>query len=178
VEERNQVVAQLNTVSDDLMTAARDLGMTVVAGKLGPPSAGQMWIGSRALDDILCPDGAEREVAILIAPGGSGRTYIQIGHGTLSAENLNRLARQAGPAGGSVYHGWLAVMTPTTWRERHRDAPKARTARATPEGAEANWPANFGDHPVLFLGNQSIFSLLAQVNVGRTITMLVGTIAT
>jgi len=43
--------------------------------------------------------------------------------------------------------------------------------------AATGWPASFGDHVVLFLGDRSIYGLLAQANVGRIVTVLVGTIA-
>src|SRR4051812_1543771 len=171
-------MTQPQTVFDSLLTTARDLAITVVTGQLGPPMGGRMWIGRQSLDAILCPDNSERRVAILIAPGGPGTTYIRIGQRTLNAADLDRLARDADAAGGSVYQGRLAVQTPTAWLARHdgvRRGPDrpAPLAEATADG----WPANCGNYPVLFLDDRSIFSLLARANVGRTVTLLVGTIA-
>ena len=70
---------QSHTSFDALLTTARDLALTVVAGRVWPPLDGHIWIGGRSLDMILCPDPAGRQVAILIAPGGPGETQINIG---------------------------------------------------------------------------------------------------
>jgi len=166
------------TSFDALLTTARDLAITVVTGQLGPPMAGRMWIGGHSLDAILCPDQSERQVAILIAPGGPGATHIRTGQHTLNAADLIRLAKDAAAAGGSVHQGRLAVLTPATWLKRHDGARHGAGAQATHDAATAaGWPANCGNDPVLFLDDRSVFGLLAQANVGRTVTLLVGTIA-
>ena len=72
-------MTQVHTSFDALLATAHDLAITVITGQLGPPIAGRMWIGNHGLDTILCPDHAERRVAILIAPGGPGGTAIHIG---------------------------------------------------------------------------------------------------
>lgn len=171
-------MTQTHTSFDALLTTARDLAITVVTGQLGPPVAGRMWIGTHTLDTLLCPDQAARQVALLIAPGGPGWTHIRTGRRTLTAEDRIRLARDAAAAGGSVYEGRLAVLTPATWLTRHDGVPRdADPATSLPAATAAGWPANCGNDRVLFLDDQSICALLAQGNVGRTVTLLVGTIA-
>ena len=165
-----------NTIFDTLMITAHDLVITMVTGQLGPPMAGRMWIGTHSLDEILCPNQSERQVAILIAPGGPGETHIKTGQRTLSAEDLIRLSRDATAAGGSLRQGRLAVMTPALWSSRHRSAQRVAHGQTTLDAAKAaGWPDNCGNDPVLFLDDRSIYSLLAQANVGRTVTLLVGT---
>jgi hypothetical protein len=156
-------MTQIHTSFDALLATAHDLAITVVSGQLGPPMDGRMWIGNRALDTILCPDHAERQVAILVAPGGPGATAIHIGQRTLDATGLDRLTQNTAAAGGSLTQGNTPhnVGTQTTF--------EAATA--------AGWPASCGDNPVLFLDDAPIYTLLAQANVGRTITLLVGTVA-
>jgi hypothetical protein len=171
-------MTEQHTGFDILLETARDLAITVVSGKLWPPLDGRMWIGARSLDEILCPNHSERQVAIVIAPGGPGSTHIHAGQGSLYARDLNRLAQEATTVGGSFSHGWLAVLTPEMWLQRHDNPPHGAGTRATLDAATATgWPASFGDGPVLFLDDHSIYSLLAQANVGRTVTLLVGTIA-
>ena len=170
-------MVQSDTSFDTLLTTARDLALTVVSGQLGPPFAGSMWIGNQSLDAILCSDHAERQVAIMIAPGGPGTTYIRHGQGTLDAAGMKRLTHDAAASGGHVSQGWLAVRTPTSWLTDHAGTPHSAATPATLDMATvAGWPANGGNNPVLFLDDQSIFALLAQANVGRTITLLVGAI--
>jgi hypothetical protein len=171
-------MTQAHTSFDALLATAHDLAITVVTGQLGPPMDGRMWIGNRALDTILCPDGAERRVAILIAPGGPGRTAIHIGRRTLDAADLDRLTQNTAAAGGSLTQGWLAVLTPEMWLARHNSAPHTAGTQTTLAAARAaGWPASCGNNPVLFLDDMPIYALLAQANVGRTVTLLVGTIA-
>ena len=167
------------TSFDALLATAHDLAITVVTGQLGPPIDGRMWIGNRALDTILCPDGAERRVAILIAPGGPGRTAIHIGRRTLDAADLDRLTQNTAAAGGSLTQGHLAVLTPEMWLARHDSAPHNNVGTQTTLAAAtaAGWPASCGNNPVLFLDDLPIYALLAQANVGRTVTLLVATIA-
>ena len=156
----------------DLITTARHLGITLISGQLGPPEHGRMWIDGRGLDEILCPKQAERQVMMLIAPGGTGEAQIKIGHRTLDKEGLRRMAAAASASGGIISEGWLAVLTPASWLKRHGSEETTFDA-----AVEADWPINCGDNPALFLGDHSIFSLLAQANVGRTVTMLVATSA-
>jgi hypothetical protein len=171
-------MTQAHTSFDALLATAHDLAITVVTGQLGPPIAGRMWIGKRALDTILCPDGAERRVAILIAPGGPGRTAIHIGRRTLDAADLDRMTQNSAAAGGSLTQGHLAVLTPEMWLARHNSAPHTvGTPTALAAARAAGWPASCGNNPVLFLDDMPIYALLAQANVGRTVTLLVGTIA-
>jgi hypothetical protein len=171
-------MTQIHTNFDALLATAHDLSITVVTGQLGPPIDGRMWIGNRALDMLLCPDGIGRQVAILIAPGGPGRTTIQIGRRTLGAADIDRLAQNTTDAGGSLTQGWLAVLTPEMWLARHDSAPQNESSQTTFEAATAaGWPASCGNNPVLFLDDLPIYALLAQANVGRTVTLLVGAIA-
>jgi hypothetical protein len=171
-------MVQSHTSFDALLTTARDLALTVVAGRFWPPLDGRMWIGGRSLDALLCPDQARRQVAILIAPGGPGETHIRIGRGILNAEGLARLARDATVAGGSLHQGRLAVRTSDSWLTDHGGAPRGADTQASYDAARASgWPAHAGQDAVLFLDDQSIYALLAQANVGRTATLLVGTIA-
>jgi hypothetical protein len=171
-------MTQGHTSFDALLATAHDLAITVVTGQLGPPMDGRMWIGNRGLDTILCPDHAERQVAILIAPGGPGWTHIRIGQRTLDATGLNRLTQNTAAAGGSLTQGWLAVLTPEMWLARHDSAPHKAGTQTTFEAATAaGWPASCGDNPVLFLDDLPIYALLSQANVGRTVTLLVGTVA-
>lgn len=171
-------MTQVHTSFDALLATAHDLAITVITGQLGPPIEGRMWIGNRALDTILCPDGAERQVAILIAPGGPGQTTIRIGRRTLDATDLDRLAQNSAAAGGSLTQGNLAVLTPEMWLARHDSAPHTAGTQTTLAAATAaGWPASCGNNPVLFLDDMPIYALLAQANVGRTVTLLVGTLA-
>jgi hypothetical protein len=81
-------------------------------------------------------------------------------------------------SGGSVHQGLLAVLTPVTWLNRHDDTQPVKETAATFAAAKvAGWPAHCGNDSVLFLDDRSIFSLLAAGNIGRTVTLLVGTIA-
>jgi hypothetical protein len=171
-------MTQAHTSFDTLLATAHDLGITVISGQLGPPIDGRMWMGNRALDIMLCPDGAERQVAILIAPGGPGGTTIRTGNRALDAAGIDRLTQNTTAAGGSLTQGCLAVLTPEMWLARHDSAPQNAGSQTTFEAATAaGWPASCGDNPVLFLDDLPIYALLAQANVGRTVTLLVGTIA-
>jgi hypothetical protein len=171
-------MTDVHTSFDTLLATAHDLAIAVITGQLGPPIDGRMWIGNRALDTILCPDGAERQVAILIAPGGPGRTAIHIGRRTLDAADLDRLTQNSAAAGGSLTQGHLAVLTPEMWLARHDSTQHTVGTQTILEAATAaGWPASCGNNPVLFLDDLPIYALLAQANVGRTVTLLVGTIA-
>ena len=169
---------QSHTSFDTLLTTAHDFALTLATGRLWPPLNGRMWMGGRSLDTILCPDHAARQVAILIAPGGPGETRINIGRGILNAEGLARLAQDATTAGGSLHQGRLVVRTSDSWLTDHGGAPhRAGTASTYDTARTSGWPAHGGHDAVLFLDDQSIYALLAQVSVGRTATLLVGTIA-
>ena len=171
-------MTQAHTSFDALLATAQDLGITMVTGQLGPPIAGRMWIGNRALDTILCPDQAERQVAILIAPGGTGQTIIHTGQRMIDAEGLERLNQNTLVAGGILTQGHLAILTPEMWLARHSSVADNRGAKTTFEAATAaGWPASCGDNPVLFLDDMPMYALLAQANVGRAVTLLLGTIA-
>lgn len=156
--------------STNLATTARSLGITLVSGSIGPIAEGRMWIGGRGLDEILCPKQVERRVMMLIVPGGTGQTQIKIGHRTLDKDGLRRMDAAAAASGGIITEGWLAVLTPATWLERHGSAETTFDA-----AVGAGWPTNCGNNPALFLGEHSVYSLLAQANVGRTATVLVAT---
>jgi hypothetical protein len=171
-------MTQVQTSFDALLATAHDLAITVVAGQLGPPIDGRMWIGNRSLDAILCPDHAERRVAILVAAGGPRATTIQIGQRTLDAADLERLAQNSAAVGGSLRQGWLAVLTPEMWLARHnRPSHNIGTQTMLEAATAAGWPASCGDNPVLFLDDLPLYALLSQANVGRTVTLLVGTVA-
>jgi hypothetical protein len=171
-------MTQVQTSFDALLATAHDLAITVVAGQLGPPIDGRMWLGDRSLDSILCPNHAERRVAILVAAGGPGATNIQIGQRTLDAVDLDRLTQSSAAVGGSLRQGWLAVLTPEMWLARHESTPHKAGAQTMLEAAiAAGWPASCGNNPVLFLDDLPIYALLSQANVGRTVTLLVGTVA-
>lgn len=162
------------TIFDGLLKTARELAMTVVTGQLWPPIGGRMWIGKHSLDEILCPNQSEQQVAFLIAPGGPGSTFIQTGKRVLNAADLKRLAEEAVAAGGSLTEGRLAVLTPAAWLKRHRPGIYDHRPTTLETANAVGWPHNCGDEAVLFLDDQSIYSLMAQVSVGRTVTMLVG----
>lgn len=169
-------MTQVQTSFDDLLATAHDLAITVVTGQLGPPMAGQMWIGRQSLDEILCPNQSERQVAFLIAPGGPGTLFVHVGQRVLKTIDLVRLAQDAAASGGSLSYGRLAVLTPALWLGRHSSAQGIADHRSTCDRAKTvGWPANCGDESILFLGDQPIFSLLAQADVGRNVTILVGT---
>jgi hypothetical protein len=64
------------------------------------------------------------------------------------------------------------------WLARHDSTPHNGGSQTTLEAATAaGWPASCGDDSVLFLDDLPIYMLLAQASVGRTVTLLVGTVA-
>ena len=70
------------------------------------------------------------------------------------------------------------VRTSDSWLTDHGGAPRRADAEVTCDAARTSgWPAHGGHDAVVFLDDQSIYALLAQVSVGRTATLLVGTIA-
>jgi hypothetical protein len=187
-------MARTQTPFDLLVQVADDLDITFVTGQLWPPYNGQMWFGDRTLSDILLPDSAPRHVAGVFASGGPTWDHVRIGRGVLDSEGLARLAQVAAEMGGNVYQGRLALITPAEWLKLHSGDVRAELEqeRGHREGAEirgvdaeplldkaraAGWPPNFGDEPVLFLGDEPIFNLLATENAGRNVTLLVGDIA-
>ena len=168
----------IDTSFDALLATAHDLAITIVTGQLGPLTDGRMWIDHHSLDSILCPDYAERQVALLIAPGGSGETTIHIGRRILAVADLDRLAQNSAAAGGSLTLGRLAVLTPELWLARHAKAAHNGDPAATLAAAiAAGWPASCENNPVIFLDDVPLYALLAQANVGRTVTLLVATLA-
>ncbi len=164
---------------ETLLATAHDLDITTITGQIGPPTDGRMWIGNRALDGILCPDGAERQAAIMVAPGGSSETSIHIGQRTLTTTEFGHFTEQSAAVGENVREGWLAVLTPAMWLERHPHAPAADSGSSTLAAATAaGWPASCGNNPVLFLGDTPLSTLFAQANVGRAVTLMVATLPT
>lgn len=187
---------------DDLLKLARDLGMTAIMGAITPPLNGRMWIGDQTLEGLLLPDGQARQVVLAIAPGGPPRVHRALGKSTLDADGRARVEQAVLAAGGHVYHGRLALLTPRLWLEQHADrAPDARrqeqmaTAAGNwtrdmqgaegrsefspilPAAVAAGWPRNVGDRPTLFLDDKPLFHLMEKENVGRNVLLLVGEIA-
>ena len=170
-------MTQTHTSFDLLLHHARDLDVTVVTGRLWPPKAGCMWLGDQSLEEILLPHTTGDAVALAIIPGGPGWEHVRIGGGTLSADQLARLTQIASEAGGNLYRGRLEQLTPEQWLERHGRGQQAGSAQSRIDAAkDAGWPAAFGDYPVLFLDKQPIYHLIARENIGRNVTLLIGTL--
>ncbi|KPV52706.1 hypothetical protein SE17_13895 [Kouleothrix aurantiaca] len=172
-------MTQMHPNFETLLATAHDLDITIITGQVGPPIHGRMWIGGRALDAILCPNGTERKVAIMIVPSGSSETSIHLGKRTLNTTELARFVENGAAAGGNIIEGWLAVLTPALWLERYPRGPATGSGSATLAAAiAAGWPAIYDDHPALFLGVTPLSTLFAQANAGRAVTLLVATLAT
>jgi hypothetical protein len=192
-------MAHPGTIFDALFDTARDLGITFISGPLQPPQAGRLWLDDRSLEDILLPTWQDRTVAMAIIAGGPGVKRVLSGNATLDAAGLVRLEQAAAAAGGHVYSGRLARLTPADWLRLHGETPEQARAHEPPplpggwqdnpttaeiaaldadpvyEAAlAAGWPATFADEPVLFLGDQPLYHLLMRQDVGRVVTLLIG----
>jgi hypothetical protein len=192
-------MAQPETTFDALLGLARDLDIGFVSGPLQPPEAGRLWIGKRSLAEILLPTWADRDVAIAIIAGGPGTERLLSGSSNLDAERLARLEQGAVAAGGHIYQGRLALLTPADWlRLQGETAQQALEMQPPPrpdgwqdnpataviasldadpvyEAARAaGWPATFANEPVLFLGARPLYHLLMREDVGRVVTLLIG----
>jgi len=170
-------MAEPRTAFDLILNSARELDITVITGRLWPPRAGSIWLDDQSLEEILLPHASSHGVALAVIPGGPGWEHVRQGKSGLDAEKLAQLARIVAEAGGTLYQGRLELLTPQRWLERHGQMQQFDNAQAMLEAArESGWPANFGDYPVLFLDEQAIYHLLARENVGRNVTLLVGTL--
>jgi hypothetical protein len=192
-------MSERETNYDALLEVARDLKLGFISGPLQPPEAGRLWLGNESLADILLPAWSDRRVAIAVMPGGPGRERVFAGSAVLSSSDLARLEQAAASAGGHVYQGRLALLTPADWLRLHGGDPqRAASAEPPPRPAgwqdnpataqvasldtgpvyeaarAAGWPATFADEPVLFLGDQPLYHLLMRENVGRVVTLLIG----
>src|SRR5690348_9560326 len=178
-------MARTQTAFGALETLARDLGIGLISGALQPPDGGRLYLGNRSLADIIGPTWGDRPVALVVAAGGTSAEHVRVGTRTLHPDDLDRLQQAAHVAGGHVYQGQLAVLTPRDWLERHGNASgmhpelapssaqygwddnlsNAETA-ALDTGPElaaaraAGWPAAFGDEPVLFLDDRPLYYIL------------------
>ena len=192
-------MAQPETSFDALRATARDLDIGFISGPLQPPEAGRLWIGHQTLAELLLPGWADRNVALAIIAGGPGTGRILSGSARLDLQRLARLEQAATTAGGHVYQGRLALLTPADWLRLHgQTAQQARQAEPPPRPGEwqdnpataviasldtdpvyeaaraAGWPATFANEPVLFLGDQPLYHLLMRENVGRVVTLVIG----
>jgi hypothetical protein len=192
-------MAEPETIFDALFDTARDLGIGFVSGPLQPPEAGQIWLGKHNLADFLLSRWADRSAAIAIARGGPGDKRLLTGTAVLDDAGLARLEQAAATAGGHVYRGRLALLTPADWLRLHgttaaqaldaerpprpsgwQDNPTAAHIAALDtdpvyEAARAaGWPATFANEPVLFLGDEPLYHLLMREDVGRVATLLIG----
>lgn len=192
-------MARTQTSFDALESLARDLGIGLISGQLQPPDAGRLYLGNRSLADIIAPTWGDRRVALVVAAGGPSADHVRAGTGTLHSDDLDRLEQAAHAAGGHVYQGQLAVLTPRDWLERYGNTSSVRpelapssaqygwddnlsnaetaTLDTSPELAAARaagWPAAFADEPVLFLDDQPLYYILMQEDAGRNVTLLIG----
>ena len=103
------------TVYDRLRDIAHDLDATFIAGAVGPPMNGRMWVANRSLEEVLLPDGQARMVTLLIAPGGPAQQSVALGRGILDQQARQRLAEVAAETQASLYEGRLALLTPADW---------------------------------------------------------------
>ena len=195
-------MARTETAFDALFKLARDLDIGFVSGPLQPPEAGRMFLGGRSLAEILLPAWAGRRVALGIVAGGPGAERVSIGKGLLGADGAARLVDAVEDAGGHVYQGRLAHLTPEDWLRIHgpgslNDAPYQLPSQGTwqdnPATAEiasldvsplmnearaAGWPAAFANEPALFLGDEPVYHLMMRENVGRVVTFLIAALET
>jgi hypothetical protein len=192
-------MARTETTFDMLVQVARDLDIGFISGSLQPPEAGQIYLGRQTLAEILLPEWADRPLAVGIIAGGPGRERVLTGKSMLNAERLARLEQAVSVAGGQIYQGRLAQLTPADWLRLHGDTakdvlseePPARPGgwQDDPTTAEiaaldtdpvyeaaraAGWPATFANEPTLFLGDQPLYHLLMRENAGRVVTLLIG----
>jgi hypothetical protein len=183
---------------DALEELARDLDIGLVSGALQPPEAGQFYLGRRNLAEILLSTWANRPVALAVMAGAPADEQSSAGTATLNADGLARLERAVQEAGGHVYVGTLAQLTPAEWLQRQAGSTSIESQRAlsnpydshdtlanaaiAPPDTQstldaayaAGWPPVFGDEPVLFIGDEPLYYLLMRENVGRNVTMLIG----
>jgi hypothetical protein len=177
---------------------ARDLDIGFISGPLQPPEAGQLYLGSRSLAEILLSTWANRPVALAVAAGAPTYEQVLTGTAMLNADALARLERAVHEAGGHVYQGELAQLTPAEWLQLHARSTSVQSERAPSNpydshdnlanapiaspvtqstlaaASAAGWPPAFGDEPVLFIGDEPLYYLLMRENVGRNVTMLIG----
>lgn len=190
-------MARTETAFDALLRLARDLDIGFVSGPLQPPEAGRMFLGSRSLAEILLPEWHDRRVALAIVPGGPGAERVSIGKAPLGADGAARLVQAVEDAGGHVYQGRLAWLTPEDWLRLHGPGgpdeapyqlPSQGTWQDNPATAEiasldvsplmnaaraAGWPAAFANEPALFLGDEPVYHLIMRENVGRVVTFVI-----
>ena len=195
-------MARTQTTFEALEQLARDMDIGFVSGPLQPPQAGRLYLGERSLGEIVLPTWAEQPIALAIAAGGPNDGHVLTGTASLDAEGLARLEQAVHAAGGHVYQGRLAQLTPADWLQRH-GGPASMQAERAPSSASygwhdnlanaeiaaldtgpviaaaraAGWPAAFADEPVLFLGDEPLYYLLMRENAGRNVTMLIGALA-
>ena len=190
------------TPFEALEQLASDLDIGFISGALQPPDAGRLILGERSLAEILLPVWSAGTAAIAVAAGGPPHEHVSIGRSALNADALARLEAAAQAAGGHVYQGRIAQLTPADWLERHGDAVSSRGEGAPSTNARgwrddmpnaeitslasletspllaaaqaAGWPATFANEPVLFLDDQPLYYLLMRENVGRNVTLLIG----
>jgi hypothetical protein len=202
-EKRGASMAQTQTTFDALMRLAHDLDIGFISGPLQPPAGGRLFLGARSLADLLLPSLANQLVAIGILAGGPGAERVSLGKTALSADSAARLVDAVEEAGGHLYQGRLALLTPEEWLRRRGNAPaphdapydlpgpgtwsdNRENAQLAGMGAgelmdtarAAGWPSTFADEPVLFLGDEPLYYLLMRENVGRVVTLLIGAVET
>jgi hypothetical protein len=195
-------MARTQTTFEALEELARDLDIGLVSGPLQPPEAGRLYLGRRSLAEIVLSTWADQPIALAIAAGGPTDEQVLTGTTTLDADALARLERAIHAAGGHVYQGRLAQLTPAKWLQRQGGPASMQSERAPSSAAygwhdnlanaeiatldtgpvlaaarAAGWPAVFADEPVLFLGDEPVYYLLMRENVGRNVTMLIGVLA-
>jgi hypothetical protein len=186
-------------VYDQLHQLAGDLGLTFIAGALGPPMDGRLWIADHALDEVLLPDGQPCVATLLIAPGGPPENQVSVGRGRLDAQGLQRLRKIVSATHAALYEGRLAHLSPTDWLALHASPPPPQGTLNDPDAAAAarpnsgnsemrgfdddavirqakaaGWPANVGNYRTLFLDDQPLYHLLAKENTGRNVILVVG----
>ena len=195
-------MARTQTTFEALEELARDLDIGLVSGPLQPPEAGRLYLGNRSLAEIVLSTWADQPIALAIASGGPSYEQVLAGTAALDADALARLERAIHAAGGHVYQGRLAQLTPAEWLQRY-GGPESMQSERAPSSATygwhdnlanaeiasletgpvlaaaraAGWPAAFADEPVLFFGKEPLYYVLMRGNVGRNVIMLIGVLA-
>jgi hypothetical protein len=192
-------MARTETTFDALLRLARDLDIGFFSGPLQPPDAGRLFLNDRSLAELLLPEWGDRLVALAILPGGPGVERMSVGTTLLGNDGADRMVEAVEGAGGHVYQGRLALLTPEDWLRLRGSAPAPNDApydlpgpgtwTGNPTNAHiasldtgelmnaaraAGWPASFANEPVLFLGDEPIYHLLMRESVGRVVTLLIG----